>query len=864
ANGAYSFTNLAAGVYTVNEIAPNGFVPETANVGTPFGGNAFIGLTSNIVIPQTANGVAGINYNFPEKQTPLNSISGYKFQEPNGNNDTTIGPNDSGVAGATVVLTGTQTGTGTAVTLTQTTAANGFYQFTGLAAGTYQLTETPPAGLNLAPATSGPAVGTPFGGTASVSGNKEIISNIVIPVNANGVNGVNGTEYNFPEIPSLANTQLSGHKFYDPLKNESAATDVGIPGVTMVLTGTSTSGAGISLTTTTDANGAYTFNPPPSAGNPAGGLPAGTYTVTEIPPATFTPPGSNTPVTLTSEAPVPGTVAGTPSGTPGNNQISSITITADANGSAVGPGINYNFFDAPANGIDSISGYKYQEPFLVAGEPNRIRDTADKPIVGGDLVLTGITASGQTITPVTTTTDATGFFEFTNLQPGVYSITDPLPAGLILTAELPVPGTPFGGTPLNLGNNLVEITNIVVPANPLNVAGVNYDFPFTIPPAISTVASAGGPVGTVINDQAVLIGGSDPTGTILFKLTAPDGTTAATEAVTINGAGTYNTPTGVTTTQVGAYKWSATYSGDAFNPSVSDNGVNETSTIGGGLNSISGIKFKDANRNDTFDNGDSGVAGATIVLTGTQTATGTAVTQTTTTGTDGSYSFTGLLPGSYTLTETPPANINLVPENPNVGTPFGGSGSVNGIHEVIGNIVIPTNAVNVAGVNYNFPEVPPLANTQISGFKFYDPLGTRSAATDVGIPGVTMVLTGTSNTGAGITLTTTTGANGAFTFNPPPSAANPLGGIPPGTYTITEIPPATYTPAGSNTPVQLISELPIPGTVAGTPSGTPGANMISSIVVTADANGDAVGPGINYDFFDTASIYSKRFFLANG
>jgi hypothetical protein len=51
----------------------------------------------------------------------------------------------SAFAGVTVTLTGTDV-YGNAVTLTTTTAADGTYSFTNLAAGTYSLTVTPPAG----------------------------------------------------------------------------------------------------------------------------------------------------------------------------------------------------------------------------------------------------------------------------------------------------------------------------------------------------------------------------------------------------------------------------------------------------------------------------------------------------------------------------------------------------------------------------------------------------------------------------------------------------------------------------------------------------------------------------------------------
>ena len=88
-------------------------------------------------------------------------------------------------------------------------------------------------------------------------------------------------------------------------------------------------------------------------------------------------------------------------------------------------------------------------------------------------------------------------------------------------------------------------------------------------PAISTTASAGGVVGQVtLNDTAHLSGGFNPTGSILFTLTAPDGSTAHTQTVTVNGNADYSTSPGVLATQAGTYTWSAVYSGDANNNSV--------------------------------------------------------------------------------------------------------------------------------------------------------------------------------------------------------------------------------------------------------------------------------------------------------
>ncbi len=96
-------------------------------------------------------------------------------------------------------------------------------------------------------------------------------------------------------------------------------------------------------------------------------------------------------------------------------------------------------------------------------------------------------------------------------------------------------------------------------------------------PTISTQASEtnGGAVGTaLLSDSATLSGGYNPTGTITFTLTAPDGTTTTVGSVTVTGDATYSSPS-VLATQVGTYTWHASYSGDSLNNGASDNGANE-------------------------------------------------------------------------------------------------------------------------------------------------------------------------------------------------------------------------------------------------------------------------------------------------
>jgi hypothetical protein len=89
--------------------------------------------------------------------------------------------------------------------------------------------------------------------------------------------------------------------------------------------------------------------------------------------------------------------------------------------------------------------------------------------------------------------------------------------------------------------------------------------------------------------------------------------------------------------------------------------------------SLSGIAYLDNNMNGVFDFGDQGLVGITETLTGTD-VNGNAVSMTTQTGNDGSYHFTGLLAGTYTITESRPSNF--VDETPNLGTGATNDGSL--------------------------------------------------------------------------------------------------------------------------------------------------------------------------------------------
>ena len=99
-------------------------------------------------------------------------------------------------------------------------------------------------------------------------------------------------------------------------------------------------------------------------------------------------------------------------------------------------------------------------------------------------------------------------------------------------------------------------------------------------PAVSTQASKtdGGVVGTgTTSDTATVTGGDNPSGTVVFTLKAPDGSTSTVATDTVTGDGSYKAGP-VLMTEVGTYTWHATYSGDGLNNGASDNGDNESVT----------------------------------------------------------------------------------------------------------------------------------------------------------------------------------------------------------------------------------------------------------------------------------------------
>src|SRR3954468_22585097 len=104
-------------------------------------------------------------------------------------------------------------------------------------------------------------------------------------------------------------------------------------------------------------------------------------------------------------------------------------------------------------------------------------------------------------------------------------------------------------------------------------------------PTVTTNAGPAVDLGNAIHDSATLAGGSNPTGSITFRLYGPNdanctGGAIFTSTVTINGNGNYASDE-FTPTQAGTYRWIANYGGDANNTATANtcNAANENVTV---------------------------------------------------------------------------------------------------------------------------------------------------------------------------------------------------------------------------------------------------------------------------------------------
>jgi hypothetical protein len=287
------------------------------------------------------------------------SLGDRVWQDSNGNG--IQDPGEPGIPGVVVTL---NTPTGPIQT---TTDANGLYTFTGLTPNVvYTVLFTPPAGYQFSPQGAG--------GNAATDSNANPATGLTGPITlAPGENNltIDAGLYQPASLGDRVWLDTNGNGRQDP-------GEAGVPGVTVTLQ----TPAG-PVQTVTDGSGLYTFT------NLTPGVP---YTVTFAPPANhgFSPQNQ-------------GDAAG--DSNPNSAGVSApVTLLSGENNTTVDAGLVPN----PASLGDRVW---YDANF------NGVQDAGEPGIAGATVVLHG--PSGN----ITATTSTTGFYQFTGLVPGTYSVT---------------------------------------------------------------------------------------------------------------------------------------------------------------------------------------------------------------------------------------------------------------------------------------------------------------------------------------------------------------------------------------------------------------------------------------------------------
>jgi serine-aspartate repeat-containing protein C/D/E len=344
-------------------------------------------FNNNFAAAQTATGLTldlpndryVVNHDYTDRtagavvhaaQIPLATISGHVYhdRDDDGNFDT---PSEQGIGGVTLELLKDGVATG----ITTTTASNGYYEFIDLVPGSYGVREVQPAGW--------------FDGkdTAGSHGGSVTNDRIVGAVLNYGDDGIN---YNFGELlpGSISGRVILSQgpdcDFDDPQQFlENIQIDL------------LDSNGNVLQTTYTNAQGEYEFT----------GLAPGSYQVREHQPTQYYDGGEKV-----------GSAGGSKYDVAGQYSIfTGIVITSDLDA------IRYDFCEHI--GAD-LSGWVYHDR---SNEGTFNRPTEEG--IGGvtlELLLNGV-ATG--VTTVTSTASGTvGYYQFTNLAPGTYSVREVQPA----------------------------------------------------------------------------------------------------------------------------------------------------------------------------------------------------------------------------------------------------------------------------------------------------------------------------------------------------------------------------------------------------------------------------------------------------
>ena len=669
AAGNYVFPNLlqsdGAG-YTITEgaipAASGTFADGRETAGSLGGSTAVNDAIGPMVVPA---GTVATGYLFGE--LPIAPISGVVYLDRNRNGTIDASPADGRLAGVTVRLVqGVSCAAGTTLQTT-TTAADGSYAFSGAVAGqNYLVCETQPAGYGEGSLNPGAGASTPAANTIAIA--------------------------NLPAAGSAGNHfgeragAVAGNVFLDANNDGLRTGDAAIPGVVVTLRGTDAAGNAVSRTATTDAAGAYRFDDVLAAG-------PGGYTVAEQAAQPIV--AGRTTLNGRTAAGSSGGTATPPTALP--SAVAGIALAAGA--------------DAVENNFAEILPVSLAGTVFIDLNNNGVQNApGDAGIVGVTLVVSGVDDTGAAVSR-TVTTAADGRYLLPDLRPGTYGVAEPTqPTGT--TNGITTAGS-AGGTATPPATVPSAIASIAL-TTPGTVA-TGYDFA-----EIPNSSAVSGRVWLDLDNNGAINGAETGIAGVTIELTGTDlGGAAVTRTTTTDASGNYTfaslapgtyavrepaqpAATLNGSTVAGSAGGSAT--GVATTPSAVTGivlGVGATSTANnfGELRaaSIGGHVIADSNDNGRLDAGESGIGNVVVTLTGSDDQ-GRAVSLTTTSDAAGAYAFTGLRPGTYTVTEPvqPGGTVNGITSAGSVNGASSGTATPTGtVPSAIAGIVLPAGGVSI-------------------------------------------------------------------------------------------------------------------------------------------------------------------------
>lgn len=651
ADGRYRFVGLSPGTYAVVEVTPAGLIDGQEHVGRidgqTIGRIVADGMIGEITI---ASSQRAVEYDFCE-YLPA-QLAGYVYHDRNNN-----ALREAGEDGIAEVRLSLRDSTGQIVATT-TTDARGYYQFSGLRADTYVVTETQPDGWIDGRDRAGRVAGQVVG-VADEPGDR--ISQIELRW------GDEGVEYNFGELRWASirgSVHLAGPdgECYVPGGSQPPLADVRVRLL---------DAAGSQIAETrTDAQGNYRFE----------GLLPGTYTIVE-----------HTPAGLIDGPDRVGTIDGRTVGAlTANDTISQIALMSGQTA------LDYDFCEyAPA----SLGGHVYHD----RNNDGR-RDANDEPLSGVTIRL----LDEQRNVVATRQTDSDGGYEFRDLRAGRYAVVEVQPDGFLDGPDSP--GTVGGvtrGTAINPGD---EIHGIDLRWGDV---GRDYDFGELLPGSIA------GQVFADLDLDCQFDPDESPLAGVTIELLDSGGRSIA--ATQTDGQGRYRfadlTP-GVYTIREhqpsGYFQGGQRVGSGGGDASLED--IISQIVVGSGRHlvdydfcevppsSLTGSVYLHRNANGRRDADERPLAGVVIRLLD---STGRILTQTSTDAA-GRYRFDQLRPGQYAVHEDQPR------EYFHGGQQAGSHGGDASVADRISEIVVPAGA---GLTEYDFFELPA---ARLSGYVFQD------------------------------------------------------------------------------------------------------------------------------------------------